>query len=81
MYSDVAIPAINGEDILFNQISLEPFVQTEASMAVVVDEYDPMRPNDYEECKQKQREKEQRERELERSQRDKDYDDRLACLK
>ncbi|CAB4001767.1 Splicing factor 45 [Paramuricea clavata] len=56
--------------------SSEPFVQTEASMAVVVDEYDPMRPNDYEECKQKQREKEQREKELERSQRDKDYDDR-----
>ncbi|XP_028398024.1 splicing factor 45-like [Dendronephthya gigantea] len=56
--------------------STEPFVQTEASIAVVVDEYDPMKPNDYEECKQKQREKEQRERELERSQRDKDYDDR-----
>ena len=47
-------------------------------MAVVVDEYDPMKPNDYEECKQKQREKEQQERELERSQRDKDYDDRLG---
>ena len=48
-------------------------------MTTVVDEYDPMRPNDYEECKQKQREKEQRERELERSQRDKDHDDRLEC--
>ncbi|XP_046840513.1 splicing factor 45-like isoform X2 [Xenia sp. Carnegie-2017] len=52
----------------------EPFVQTEASMAVILDEYDPMKPNDYEECKQKQREKEKQERELERSQ--KDHDDR-----
>lgn len=47
-------------------------------MAVVVDEYDPMKPNDYEECKQKQREKEQREKELERSQRGRDSDDRLV---
>lgn len=47
-------------------------------MAVVVDEYDPMRPNDYEECKQKQREKEQQEREAERSKRDRDYDDRYS---
>jgi hypothetical protein len=62
------------------QTSSEPFVQTEASMAVVVDEYDPMRPNDYEECKQKQREKEQHEKELEKSQRDKDYDDRLESV-
>lgn len=54
------------------QASSEPFVETEFSMAVVVDEYDPMRPNDYEECKQKQREKEQRDREIERSQRDDD---------
>jgi hypothetical protein len=44
-------------------------------MAIVVDEYDPMKPNDYEECKQKQREKEQHEREVERSQRDKDHDE------
>lgn len=43
-------------------------------MAVILDEYDPMKPNDYEECKQKQREKEKQERELERSQ--KDHDDR-----
>lgn len=52
-------------------------------MSVVVDEYDPMRPNDYEECKQKIREKEQQERELERIKRDKDHDDRYgitSCL-
>ena len=60
--------------LFFLQNISEPFLQTEASVAVIVDEYDPMRPNDYEECKQKQREKEQQERELERSRRD--HDDR-----
>lgn len=44
----------------------EPFIETEASLAVVIDEYDPMKPNDYEVVKQKFRE----DKENHRSERD-----------
>lgn len=40
----------------------EPFIETEASLAVVIDEYDPMRPNDYEVVQQKYREDKENER-------------------
>lgn len=40
----------------------EPFIETEASLAIVVDEYDPMRPNEYEVVKQKFREDKENER-------------------
>lgn len=54
--------------------SSEPFIETEASVAVVVDEYDPLRPNEYEVVKEKHREVRDREkreaRERERSSRD-----------
>ena len=68
----------------------EPFIETEASLAIVVDEYDPMRPNEYEVVKQKFREDKENERgdRSERSERtdnrdrsrgDRDYDrDRLG---
>ena len=46
----------------------EPFIETEASLAVVIDEYDPMRPNDYEVVQQKYREDKENER-SERSER------------
>lgn len=63
----------------------EPFIETEASLAIVVDEYDPMRPNEYEVVKQKFREDKENERgdRSERSERtdnrdrsrgDRDYD-------
>ena len=62
----------------------EPFIETEASLAVVIDEYDPMRPNEYEVVQQKFREDKENERSergersersdrVERS-RDRDYD-------
>ena len=44
----------------------EPFIETEASLAVVIDEYDPMKPNDYEVVQQKFRE----DKENHRSERD-----------
>lgn len=59
----------------------EPFIETEASLAVIIDEYDPMRPNEYEVVQQKFREDKENER-SERSERsdrgersrDRDYD-------
>ena len=59
----------------------EPFIETEASLAIVIDEYDPMRPNEYEVVQQKFREDKENERSEkgERSDRgersrDRDYD-------
>ena len=63
----------------------EPFTETEASLAVVIDEYDPLRPNEYELVKQKFREEKENERgdrgersertdNRERSRSDRDYD-------
>lgn len=63
----------------------EPFIETEASLAIVVDEYDPMRPNEYEVVKQKFREDKENERSdrgersertdsRDRSRGDRDYD-------
>lgn len=62
----------------------EPFIETEASLAVVIDEYDPLRPNEYEVVQQKFREDKENERSErgERSERsdrgersrDRDYD-------
>ena len=40
----------------------EPFIETEASLAVIIDEYDPMRPNDFEAVQQKFREDKENER-------------------
>ena len=40
----------------------EPFIETEASLSIIVDEYDPMRPNDYEVVKEKFREEREHER-------------------
>ena len=40
----------------------EPFIETEASLAIVVDEYDPLRPNEYEVVKLKFREDKENER-------------------
>lgn len=63
----------------------EPFIETEASLAIVVDEYDPMRPNEYEVVKAKFREDKENERgdrgersertdSRDRSRGDRDYD-------
>lgn len=56
----------------------EPFIETDASSAAVIDEYDPLRPNDYEVVKEKHREirdREKREsRDRERNSRDGERD-------
>lgn len=68
------------EQIHFPERASEPFLETDASMAMVVDEYDPLKPNEYEIIKEKHREirdKERREaRERDRGARDSDRDHR-----
>lgn len=72
------------QDIVLQKVP-EPFIETEASLAIVVDEYDPMRPNEYEVVKQKFREDKENERSdrgersertdsRDRSRGDRDYD-------
>ncbi|EDO39985.1 predicted protein [Nematostella vectensis] len=52
----------------------EPFIETDASLAMIEDEYDPLKPNDYEVVKEKIREKRERDR---REERDRERDVRM----
>ena len=71
------LPSFPSQEIMEAQ---DPFLETETSLAVVVDEYDPLKPNEYEEIKQRLRESRDKRPERDFDDRDRDRD-RYCTLK